>query len=243
MSRYDQQLFEYFNALDRKITYQPLILGAIGGSGGGIGGRPGGYIGQLSQIRVTYDLSEDATLFTPASGASLLDNLNHIRYRIETLESGFSASSLNVYDEDTLVKSGVTILNFLGDNINVTDGGTNQVDITISGVQQTIFTSEGSLITVSGQLRIYNLYGINKIISKVFLSVGTPPSTQSIIVDINKNGTTIFTTQANRPAITSGQYTGFSTNIDVPTWGSEEYLTMDIDQVGIGSDLTVHIVH
>lgn len=241
MSRYEQQFFEYLEALKRYINVQPLILGATYGSGGGLGGRAGGFIGTLPQTRVSYDLTESETLYTPPdySGASLLDNLNHIRYRIGIVESGM-INGLDLYDEDILVKTGVTILNFEGP-VEVTDSGTGRVDITISGVQQTIFTAEGELEVSTGNLRIYNLFGATRDFLKVFLSVGTPPSGQNIIVDVNKNGTTIFTNQANRPQIVIGEYTGYTTNIDVSTWENESYLTMDIDQAA-GSDLTVHIV-
>src|ERR1041384_4143420 len=72
----------------------PLNLGGIAGAGGGVGAPPGGFIGWLPQTNVAYDIDELATLSTSTSGIaapsgwSLLDNLNHIRYRIQALESG-----------------------------------------------------------------------------------------------------------------------------------------------------------
>ena len=65
-------------------------------------------------------------------------------------------------------------------------------------------------------------------------------------VDVNKNGTTIFTTQSNRPTISDGNNTGYTTNIDIASWADGDYLTMDVDQVGStepGRNLTVHIVY
>lgn len=110
-----------------------------------------------------------------------------------------------------------------------------------------IFTVwSGTLSVATGTGRLYNATGQSITISKVFLSVGTAPVGASIIVDIHKNGTTIFTTQANRPAISASAYTGYSTSIDVTTWADGEYLTMDVDQIGSstpGSDLTAHIVY
>jgi len=76
--------------------------------------------------------------------------------------------------------------------------------------------------------------------------VNTPPTDSSIIVDIHKDGTTIFTNQANRPTIAAGANIGNTTTIDVPSWAVGEYLEMDIDQIGsgtAGSDLTIHIIH
>lgn len=116
----------------RNAKVQPLNLGAIAGSGGGIGGPPGGIIGQLSQSRVTYDLSEDATLFTPASGMSLVDNLNHIRYRIGILESG-GGTALTVQDLDgDPVITNVDTITFSG--VVLTDLGAGNVLVQVSPV-------------------------------------------------------------------------------------------------------------
>jgi len=82
-------------------------------------------------------------------------------------------------------------------------------------------------------------------ITKVKLVVKTAPSGQAIIVDVNKNGTTIFTTQGNRPQIAAGATTGDSGTPDVTSLAEGDKLTVDIDQVGsgtAGADLTVEVV-
>lgn len=81
-------------------------------------------------------------------------------------------------------------------------------------------------------------------ILSVRASVGTAPTGAGLIVDINKNGTTIFTTQSNRPTIAPGTNTDNSVP-DVTTLLAGDYLTIDIDQVGstvAGSDLSVQVV-
>jgi len=111
--------------------------------------------------------------------------------------------------------------------------------------RQFIFTVDGTLVQVTGKLKIPNLLGITLSISKVALIINTAPTGQAIIVDIHKNGTTIFTNQANRPQIAATATSGNTTTIDVATWADGEYLTMDVDQVGssvAGSDLTVVII-
>jgi hypothetical protein len=59
------------------------------------------------------------------------------------------------------------------------------------------------------------------------------------------NGTTIFTTQGNRPAIAAASNTsGKVTNMDVTTIANGQYVTIDIDQIGsstAGSDLVVQL--
>ena len=131
--RFEAKFFEYFKNLERKLGLKPLILGGRTGSGGGGGGPPGGFYGYLPQTRVTYDLSEVATLATPASGESLVDNLNHIRYRVENVEETLSGwSPISIEEDDVLIASGVTIINFEGD-VDVLDEGSGKVTVTISG--------------------------------------------------------------------------------------------------------------
>lgn len=111
---------------------------------------------------------------------------------------------------------------------------------------QALFSIKGTLITESGVIPIPNVMGRSLTISKVYLRVAEPPTGSAIIADINKDGSTIFTNQANRPQIAAGAYTGQTTSIDVPTWADGSYLTMDIDQVGsstAGSTITAVVVY
>lgn len=66
-----------------------------------------------------------------------------------------------------------------------------------------------------------------------------------MIVDVNKNGTTIFTTQGNRPTVAiSGFTSGKVSNMDVTSLADGDYLTIDLDQIGStvpGADLTVQV--
>lgn len=68
-----------------------LNLGGSGGTGGGAGQPPGGFLGKLVQTKVAYDTSEAASSST-GSDPSLLDNLNHIRARLATLEASSGTS-------------------------------------------------------------------------------------------------------------------------------------------------------
>lgn len=107
------------------------------------------------------------------------------------------------------------------------------------------YSQAGSLSATAGTHRLYNDSGFAWTVVSVRASVGTAPVGQSIIVDVNVNGVTIFTTQANRPAITAAtNSSGKVTNMDIVTVNDGDYLTVDIDQVGTttsGSDITVQI--
>lgn len=80
----------------------------------------------------------------------------------------------------------------------------------------------------------------------VSVSVDTAPTGADIIVDVNKNGTTIFTTQANRPRVVAGAFSTAAevTNMNVTSIAAGDYITIDVDQVGstvAGSDLSVFV--
>jgi hypothetical protein len=103
------------------------------------------------------------------------------------------------------------------------------------------YSKQGTLATTTGTIRlpIDGTYTI----TNTRLMVGTAPTGADLIIDINKNGGTIFTTQANRPRVTAGtNASGASATPDVVGLAAGDYLTVDIDQIGSGtpgSDLTV----
>jgi hypothetical protein len=108
-----------------------------------------------------------------------------------------------------------------------------------------VFTIEGDLEVEAGVIRIPNRTGAALTISEVRLDVDTAPTGAAIIVDVNENGTTIFSTQGNRPQIAATANTGNTTTFDDASWANGNYLTIDVDQVGstvAGSNLTVTIV-
>ena len=377
MAKYNINLFEYFDAVRRTTLATPLNLGGITGSGGGVGAPPGGFIGMLPQSRVAYDIEELAYQGFDQGieiSGSLLDNLAHIRYRIENLESG----AIAVYENDVLVASGIAILDFKGDFVDVVDVGGNQAEITISGkktftdlddtpggysgqgnkyvsvkgaetglefisisgaadtfkakvsandttedfLENKIIAGTGIdvsvdneggnedlRITISGHTHVEtditdldhdavklqgvginsaspasgNLLGYDGsqwkpvpagsgntgvigfgysttlsgglslpvrmhapwagTITNVTATVSTAPTVSAVIIDINKNGTTIFTTQANRPTIAAGTNDDLSSTPDVTSVAQNDVFTCDIDQVGVspGAGLVVQV--
>lgn len=83
-------------------------------------------------------------------------------------------------------------------------------------------------------------------IPKVILYADNAPTGADLIVDINKNGSTIFTTQANRPKISAGNHSGESGTPNVTSLAKGNRVSVDIDQVGSGvaggDDLLVAII-
>jgi len=105
-------------------------------------------------------------------------------------------------------------------------------------------TIAGVLTVDPNPLRIYNLTGRTLVIKRVHLAVDTAPTGSAVIIDIHENGTTIFTTQGNRPQIADSANTGQSTTIDDASWADGNYIQAEVDQIGstaAGEDLTITI--
>ena len=86
-------------------------------------------------------------------------------------------------------------------------------------------------LTANSGTRLYFPY--SAVIQGITVSAGTAPTGASLIVDVNKNGTTIFTTQGNRPTLTAGSNVSSEvTNMDINTITAGDYLTVDVDQIG-----------
>jgi hypothetical protein len=80
-------------------------------------------------------------------------------------------------------------------------------------------------------------------IVKAYAYVKTAPTGASIIIDINKNSTSIWNTnQANRLTIAAAANSGTQTSFDTTALSEGDVLTLDIDQIGstvAGDALTI----
>ncbi len=107
------------------------------------------------------------------------------------------------------------------------------------------FAKSGTLSTSTGAFRWYNRSGRTLTFDSVSLAAGTAPTGAAILVDVNMDGTTIYTTQGNRPTIAiSGNSSDNTTAPDVTTVADNHYITVDVDQVGstiAGADLVVTV--
>lgn len=110
--------------------------------------------------------------------------------------------------------------------------GTETINFKVSGAQTAGAGKDSALIGVAG------------IIVDVRAYAGTAPTGASMIVDVNKNGTTVFTTQANRPTIAAAANASSTTKPDVTAVAAGDRLSVDVDQIGstvAGSDLLVSV--
>lgn len=72
----------------------------------------------------------------------------------------------------------------------------------------------------------------------------TAPTGADLIIDINKNGTSLYTTQANRPIIAAGETEVVADLPDIVSLSQDDIISIDIDQVGstiAGANLVVDL--
>lgn len=86
--------------------------------------------------------------------------------------------------------------------------------------------------------------GVAGTITDVRAYADTAPTGATLIVDVNKNGTTIFTTQSARPTIAIAGNASTTTAPAVTSVAAGDRITYDVDQIGstiAGSDLYVSV--
>lgn len=105
------------------------------------------------------------------------------------------------------------------------------------------YARAGVLVATTGVSRFRFPWAVT--ILGVTAAVNTAPTGASIVLDVKRNGTSIFTTTANRPTIAIGNNaTTTEPAPDVSALNAGDFVTVDILQVGstvAGSDLTVFI--
>jgi len=122
-----------------------------------------------------------------------------------------------------------------------------QVSLSIDGVlvvpvEAYTFSITGAVAVATGKSRIY-LEG-NYVVETVRAAVNTAPTGAALVVDVHKNGTTIYTDQSGRPSIAAGTNSATGNDPAVTALAAGDYLTVDVDQVGssaAGADLTVTV--
>ncbi len=118
----------------------------------------------------------------------------------------------------------------------------NNLSVGTPEARETFSFSSSGLQAVKAYGTPYYLEDPYQILS-VRLGVGVAPEGADIIVDINKNGTSIFASQVDRPRILDGEITGFFLSEGL-TIEAGDYLTIDVDQIGssyAGTDLSVQV--
>lgn len=116
---------------------------------------------------------------------------------------------------------------------------TQQDAINIANSSAPVFRADGRLRAISGLDPFQVLEAFS--IASVELLRQHAGITGTTTVDINKNGTTIFTTQANRPSVasTDGDNATDSAVPDIVSFVASDIITLDIDAVETNAETLI----
>ena len=119
------------------------------------------------------------------------------------------------------------------------------------GTLPTVFLANGLLFRVTGAASVSTkvaqaLMPSAATISYVKVYSDTAPVGSDLIVDVNKNGVTIFTVQSKRPQVADGSNADNSDTPDIVALVEDDRVSVDIDQIGSGTaggnDLLISVV-
>lgn len=191
---------------------------------------------------------------TPPEGDSIIADVNKNGTTIFTVQGARPTAAIDAYGSPKVVPAITSFedgdyLTFDIDQVGSTVPGANfTINVEVSGgtIGSSRYTSwiSGTLTIRTGVFRVYNDSGNDRSIVSVRATVSEAPVGSAAIFDVNKNGTTLFTTQGERPSIASTEFASLPTTPDVTLWPAGQYLTFDIDQVGsttAGKDMTISV--
>lgn len=150
---------------------------------------------------------------------------------------GYGLSENNFSDDDVTKLAGL-------ENFDDTAVLSAISEVDAKTLKSISFCVQGELAVGENVLSLMVPFFMN--IIGVYIKARVFPVGADIIVDLNRNGTTIYTTQANRPTVPDGE-SGSLVDILPEDFelGTEDILTLDIDQVGSttpGTDLMVTLI-
>lgn len=120
--------------------------------------------------------------------------------------------------------------------LDASDGAAVWLPVGSSGGSPVIFSVNGSLAVLASAAVPY-LVTQDLTIESWYIYCEDNGSASSTIVDVNKNGTTVFTTQSNRPTLAHNDTDNWaiSGTPEVTTFTEGDVISIDIDQIATGA--------
>ena len=179
------------------------------------------------------DIITEAKLDNMSANDRAVDAMaNGIQFTERASPSTPGANKIHLYAKD---KAGVPTL------YAINDAGT---DIELSERHSTFVFTYPDLLSVGESVCPLLIVTRPMTIVKAYAAVKIAPTGADLVLDLNKNGSTIWTTQADRLKILAGATSGSQEGFNSTELVEGDVLSLDIDVIGsilAGSDLTVEI--
>jgi len=218
---------------------------------------PSGYSGDADKFLkvdndasgVVFSLLQENSSGTVTASGDIISTASG-SYSIGTADTAFASGNFGTVVTDTLYATDAHIgadSLYIGDSkltapsgtITFLDVGDTNKTLNALSKRSIIWFEPGDAGTGT-DISAYIKIPFNGVLSKAFARVKTAPVDADIIIDINKNGTTLWT--SDKLTISDGANSGNKTVFDNYSVGIDDYFTIDIDQVGsttAGEDLTI----
>jgi len=168
-------------------------------------------------------------------------DVSHIHNGNDGSSKLFQANTHESPDTDTSTSS---LHHTLGTGSNQAAAGNHTHTVTKIMHAQAVLTIEG-VISATGTkpVRIYMPYvGAGATIEEIFLSVNTAPTSTTLRVDVNKNGTSIFNSVQYAEIVAGSNTVSKTTDFATTALAKDDYLTIEVVLGNtVASDLSVHV--
>ena len=220
---------------------------------------PTAYLAYDTVIDDSGTLTQRRKVFFTGAGVTCVDNGGSAQ--TDCTITGSAVSAYDTVQEEGSSLTQRTTINFIGSYITCIDNAsktectivtptprptdTPQPTPTVATYyveRELSFFIAGNQYVHSHPARLY--VNATTTIKDARCSVNTAPTGSSLIVDVNLDGTTIFSTQANRPTIAISGFTAVSGTPNTTSASSGSYFSIDVDQIGStlpGSDLVCQV--
>lgn len=108
------------------------------------------------------------------------------------------------------------------------------------GIKEQPFSQPGVLNSGAGTGRLYTK--TDRTIIDVCIMVGVASTSGVVTVDMDIDGTTAFTTQANRPELAVSAFVSDAEVPDVTAWDAGSYISFNVDAAGTSTEYLVVVV-
>jgi len=196
------------------------------------------------------ELASRRRLNFTGAGVSCVDNIGATRTDC-TIGGGGSTNSFETIAGGAQTSGGPVVADSATDTLTLAatgsgvslslTAGTDTITFSVTGAgtryipREIIFGQDGDVSTTMNMENRRFTARRSGTIQDVLCRVTTAPTTSAVTVDVNLNGTTIFTTQANRPSIAAGGLFDISEAPQVTIYSSTQIFSLEIDATDSGN--------